>query len=55
MITRGGSPDLAREALHYVALVGEKRRFVDHAVSVVGANTTTLPPVSGAAAMTSGP
>ena len=27
--------DLAREALHYVAPVGEKGRFVDHALSVI--------------------
>ena len=33
MIARGGSPDLAREALHYVAPVGEKDRFVDHALA----------------------
>ena len=36
MIARGGSPDLAREALHYVAPVGEKDRFVDHALAVIG-------------------
>lgn len=35
MIARGGSLDLAREALHYVAPVGEKDRFVDHALSVI--------------------
>ncbi len=35
MIARGGSPDLAREALHYVAPVGEKDRFVNHALSVI--------------------
>ncbi|MBN2971763.1 DJ-1/PfpI family protein [Roseomonas aeriglobus] len=37
MIARGGSPDLAREALHYVAPVGEKDRFVEQALSVIGA------------------
>lgn len=37
MIARSGSPDLAREALHYVAPVGEKVRFVDHALSVIDA------------------
>jgi transcriptional regulator GlxA family with amidase domain len=36
MIARGGSPDLARETLHYVAPVGEKNRFVEHALSVIG-------------------
>jgi transcriptional regulator GlxA family with amidase domain len=35
MIARGGSIDLAREALHYVAPVGEKDRFVDHALAVI--------------------
>lgn len=35
MIARGGSSDLAREALHYVAPVGEKGRFVHHALSVI--------------------
>ena len=35
MITRGGEPQLAREALHYVAPVGEKASFVDHAMAVV--------------------
>ncbi|GAA3722430.1 DJ-1/PfpI family protein [Sphingomonas cynarae] len=35
MIARGGSSDLAREALHYAAPVGEKGRFVDHALSVI--------------------
>ncbi|MDJ0275722.1 DJ-1/PfpI family protein [Sphingomonas sp. 2R-10] len=35
MIARGGSIALAREALHYVAPVGEKERFVDHALSIV--------------------
>lgn len=35
MIARGGGPELARAALHYVAPVGEKARFVDHAMSVV--------------------
>ena len=39
MIARGGSSDLACEALHYVAPVGEKRRFVDHALSVIDAAT----------------
>ena len=35
MIARGGAPELAREALHYVAPVGEKARFVDHAMAIV--------------------
>jgi len=35
MIARRGSVALAREALHYVAPVGEKDRFVDHAMTVV--------------------
>ncbi|WP_375250984.1 DJ-1/PfpI family protein [Sphingomonas sp.] len=35
MIARGGGSDLARAALHYVAPVGEKERFVDHAMAVV--------------------
>lgn len=35
MIARGGSPDLAREALRYVAPVGEKDRFVNHALAVI--------------------
>lgn len=35
MIARGGSTDLARDALHYVAPVGEKDRFVDHAMSII--------------------
>lgn len=37
MIARSGSPELAREALQYVAPVGEKVRFVDHALSVIEA------------------
>lgn len=35
MIARGGAPALAREALHYVAPVGEKARFVAHAMTVI--------------------
>ena len=35
LIARGGEPELAREALHYVAPVGEKGRFVDHAMAIV--------------------
>ncbi|MEK9212150.1 DJ-1/PfpI family protein [Sphingomonas sp. 2378] len=35
LIARGGEPELAREALRYVAPVGEKARFVDHAMAVV--------------------
>lgn len=35
MIARGGSVALAREALHYVAPVGEKARYVDHALEVL--------------------
>ena len=35
MIARGGSVALAREALHYVAPVGEKARYVDHAMEVL--------------------
>ena len=35
MITRGGQPELAREALRYVAPVGEKAHFVDHAMAIV--------------------
>lgn len=35
LIARGGEPELAREALHYVAPVGEKARFVDHAMAIV--------------------
>lgn len=35
LIARGGSVALAREALHYVAPVGEKARYVDHAMAVL--------------------
>lgn len=35
MIARGSGAELARDALHYVAPVGEKERFVDHAMRVV--------------------
>lgn len=35
MIARGGSTAMAREALHYVAPVGEKDRFVDHAMAII--------------------
>lgn len=35
LIARGGKPELAREALHYVAPVGEKADFVDHAMAIV--------------------
>ncbi|MBN3535638.1 DJ-1/PfpI family protein [Sphingomonas pseudosanguinis] len=35
LIARGGEPELAREALRYAAPVGEKARFVDHAMAVV--------------------
>jgi transcriptional regulator GlxA family with amidase domain len=35
IIARGASIDLAREALHYVAPVGEKTFYVDHALRVV--------------------
>lgn len=35
MIARGGSPDKARDALHYVAPVGEKANFVEHAMAVI--------------------
>ncbi|KQN03838.1 DJ-1/PfpI family protein [Sphingomonas sp. Leaf25] len=37
MIARLGSTAMAREALHYVAPVGEKARFADHAMAVIGA------------------
>lgn len=35
MIARGGSVEAARAALHYVAPVGEKAAFVDHALAVI--------------------
>ncbi|MEH3107656.1 MAG: DJ-1/PfpI family protein [Sphingomonas fennica] len=35
MIARGASPGHAREALHYVAPVGEKQAYVAHALGVV--------------------
>lgn len=35
MIARGASIEDARDALHYVAPVGEKDRYVDHALTVV--------------------
>lgn len=35
LIARGGEPELAREALRYVAPVGEKAHFVDHAMAIV--------------------
>ncbi len=35
MIARGGSLDDAREAIHYVAPVGEKAAYVDRALAVV--------------------
>ncbi len=41
MIVRGAGITLAREALHYVAPVGEKARFVDHAIAVVSAAPAT--------------
>lgn len=41
LIMRGGGIALARDALHYVAPVGEKTRFVDHAMAVVTAEMTT--------------
>jgi len=41
LIARGGGTALAREALHYVAPVGEKACFVDHAMAVVTAEMTT--------------
>ena len=37
MIARGGSAAMARDALHYVAPVGEKDRFVDHAMAIIAA------------------
>ncbi|VXC61419.1 DJ-1/PfpI family protein [Sphingomonas sp. 8AM] len=40
LIARGGGIGLAREALHYVAPVGEKTRFVDHAMAIVTAELT---------------
>ena len=40
MIARAGSPDKARDALHYVAPVGEKARFVDHAMTVIASDTS---------------
>lgn len=41
LIARGGSIGLAREALHYVAPVGEKARFVEQAIAVVTAQLAT--------------
>ncbi len=40
MIARGGSTDEARDALHYVAPVGEKERFVQHAMTVIASDTS---------------
>jgi hypothetical protein len=35
MIARGGSPEDARDAMHYVAPVGEKDLYVERALGVV--------------------
>lgn len=35
MIARGASVRDAEEAMHYVAPVGEKQQYVEHALSVV--------------------
>ncbi|WP_109807110.1 DJ-1/PfpI family protein [Sphingosinithalassobacter portus] len=44
MIARGGSVEQAREAIHYVAPVGEKAAYVDRALSVVTAQIGEKPP-----------
>jgi transcriptional regulator GlxA family with amidase domain len=41
MIARGGAPELARKALHYVAPVGETERFVEHAMALVASAVTS--------------
>lgn len=41
LIARGGGTGLAREALHYVAPVGEKARFMDQAMTVIMAELAT--------------
>lgn len=35
MIARGGSVEQAREAIHYVAPVGEKEMYVERAMAVI--------------------
>ena len=35
MIARGASVELARETLNYIVPVGEKERYIDHAMSIV--------------------
>jgi len=40
MIARGGSVEQAREAIHYVAPVGEKEIYVERAVSVIAPHLT---------------
>jgi hypothetical protein len=42
MIARGASVDHAREALHYVAAVGEKDAYVKHALGAVERNSRRL-------------
>ena len=39
MIARGGSVEQAREAIHYVAPVGEKEMYVERAISVIGSSS----------------
>lgn len=43
MLLRGGGESAAREALHYVAPVGEKEAFVEHALAVVAAHVPAQP------------
>lgn len=43
MIARGSGVEMARDALHYVAPVGEKERFVDHALAVVTSDEDSRP------------
>ena len=46
MIARGGSTAMARDALHYVAPVGEKDRFVDHAMTIIAGAVAARPSAS---------
>lgn len=40
MIARGASPEQAREAIHYVAPVGEKEIYVERALSIISPHLT---------------
>lgn len=50
MLLRGAGEDAAREALHYVAPVGEKQAFVDHALAVIAPHAARTQPSAAAIA-----